>query len=151
MCLALDYFLSNVHPQRMCIQEVTNKPWRFLQISRHPHFSLTNWHQSWWSAKETFNLIISFESRASRVANNVPKGMPCWKYRLRLSCSVQQLKALGEILSPSRLRHSLLLKRAWREKRRMEGKTKWKQYLLKNGVGWARGTLSVQMCGRKDI
>ena len=34
---------------------------------------------------------------------------------------VQQLKALDEIISPSRLWHSLLLKSAWREKRRMEG------------------------------
>lgn len=71
--------------------------------------------------KEVFTLIICFESKVSHVANNVPKGTPCWKYRMRLSCLIQQLKALDEIISPSRLWHSLLVKRAQHEKRRMEG------------------------------
>lgn len=87
----------------------------------------TELHTSFFMAKkEALNLIICFESKASRVANSAPKGTPCWEYRLRLSCSVQQLKALDEIISPSRLWHSLLLKRALREKRRIEG-GKWKE------------------------
>lgn len=71
--------------------------------------------------KEALSLIICFESKVSHVANSIPRGTPCWKYRLRLSCLVQQLKALDEIISPCRLWHSLLLKRARHEKRRMEG------------------------------
>lgn len=70
--------------------------------------------------EEAFTLIICFESKVSHVANNVPQGTPRWKYRMRLSCLIQQLKALDEIISPSRLWHSLLVKRAQREKR-MEG------------------------------
>lgn len=36
---------------------------------------------------------------------------------------------------------------AWKEKD--GGENEWKQYLVKNGVTRARGTLSVQMCGRE--
>lgn len=45
-------------------------------------------------------VIICFESNVRHVANNVPKGTPSGKYRLRLSCLIQQLKALDEAIYP---------------------------------------------------
>lgn len=45
-------------------------------------------------------VIICFESNVRHVANNVPKGTPSSKYRLRLSCLIQQLKALDEAIYP---------------------------------------------------
>lgn len=45
-------------------------------------------------------VIICFESNIRHVANNVPKGTPSGKYRLRLSCLIQQLKALDEAIYP---------------------------------------------------
>lgn len=50
--------------------------------------------------KEAFMVIICFESNVRHVANNVPKGTPNCKYRLRLSCLIQQLKALDEVIYP---------------------------------------------------
>lgn len=45
-------------------------------------------------------VIICFESNVRHVANNVPKGTPNCKYRLRLSCLIQQLKAVDEVIYP---------------------------------------------------
>lgn len=50
--------------------------------------------------KEAVMVIICFESNVRHVANNVPKGTPSCKYRLRLSCLIQQLKALDEVIYP---------------------------------------------------
>lgn len=50
--------------------------------------------------KEAFMLIICFESNVRHVANNVPKGTPSCKYRVGLSCLIQQLKALDEVIHP---------------------------------------------------
>lgn len=72
--------------------------------------------------KEAISLIICSKREASHVANSVPKGTPCWKYRLRLSCLVQQLKAPDEIISPLQImafiisEKSSAWKEGWREK-----------------------------------
>lgn len=63
-------------------------------------------------------VIICFESNVRHVANNVPKGAPSCKCRVGLSCLIQQLKALHEVIHPPRLWHLLLMKRARTEGRK---------------------------------
>lgn len=76
--------------------------------------------------KEAFMLIICFESNVRHVANNVPKGTP--SYRMGLSCLIQQLKALDEVIHPPRLWHLLLMKRARTEGRQRQNYERKKFY-----------------------
>lgn len=75
-----------------------------------------------WSEKSSLAVdnLLFWGANSALLANKVPEGRAG-----TLPCSIQQLKALDEIISPFRLGHSLLLKRAAGEKNRMKRRRRW--------------------------